>query len=126
MSSILIYGARQLLTLHGPSGPRRGSAMRDLGIIQDGAVLIVDGIIRESGTTRRVENLAAARAADRTVDASGRVVMPGFVDSNTHLICGPVRMTDYEMGIAGATDAEIDAAGGGHLVISHANGSADQ
>ena len=113
MSSLLIYGARQLLTLHGPSGPRRGSVMRDLGIIQDGAVLIVDGRIREVGPSRRVENLAAARAADNVIDASGRVVMPGFVDSNTHLICGPPRMTDYEMRIAGANDAEIEGAGGG-------------
>jgi imidazolonepropionase len=39
--------------------------------------------------------------------------MPGFVDTNTHLILGQVRMTDYEMRIAGATDAEIEAAGGG-------------
>ncbi len=113
MSTLLIYGARQLLTLHGPSGPRRGPALRDLGIIQDGAVLIEDGRIREAGPSRRVENLAAARAADRAIDASGRVVMPGFVDSNTHLICGSPRMTDYEMRIAGASDAEIDAAGGG-------------
>jgi imidazolonepropionase len=113
MSTLLIYGARQLLTLHGPSGPRRGPAMRDLGIIQDGAVLIVDGRIREAGPSRRVENLAGARLADRAIDASGRVVMPGFVDSNTHLICGSPRLTDYEMRIAGATDAEIESAGGG-------------
>jgi len=113
MSSLLIYGAKQLLTLHGPSGPRRGPAMRELGIIPDGAVLIVDGLIRECGPGRRVENLAAARAADRSIDACGRVVMPGFVDSNTHLVCGPLRMSDYEMRIGGASDAEIEAAGGG-------------
>ena len=87
--------------------------MRDLGIIQDGAVLIVDGRVAEAGPTRRVENLASARKADRAIDASGRVVMPGFVDSNTHLICGPVRMSDYEMRIAGASDQDIDDAGGG-------------
>jgi imidazolonepropionase len=113
MSSLLIYGARQLLTLHGPTGPRRGASMRDLGIIQDGAVLIVDGRVAEAGPSRRVENLAAARKADRAIDASGRVVMPGFVDSHTHLICGPIRMSDYEMRIAGATDRDIDEAGGG-------------
>ena len=113
MSSLLIYGARQLLTLHGPSGPRRRTAMRDLGIIQDGAILIVDGRICEAGPSRRVENLAAARAATRSIDASGRIVMPGFVDSNTHLVCGPLRMIDYEMRIAGSSDKQIDEAGGG-------------
>jgi imidazolonepropionase len=79
----LVRGARQLITLHGPSGPRRGTDLRNLGIIQDGAILIVDGLIREVGSSRRVENLALARQADET-DATGRVVMPGFVDSHTH------------------------------------------
>ena len=59
----LIRGARQLLTLHGATGPRRGSSMADLNIISDGAVLIRDGVIEEVGTTRRVENLVPARLA---------------------------------------------------------------
>jgi len=83
----LIRGARQLLTLRGPSGPRRGADLRNLGIIQDGAVLIADGLIREVGPSRRLENLALARGADE-IDASGRVVMPGFVDSHAHLAGG--------------------------------------
>jgi imidazolonepropionase len=79
----LVRGARQLLTLHGPSGPRRGTDLRNLGLIHDGAILIVDGLIKEVGSSRRVENLALARQADE-IDATGRVVMPGFVDSHTH------------------------------------------
>ena len=77
---ILIRGARQLLTLRGPSGPRRGADLRNLGIIQDGSVLIVDGLIREVGPTRRLENLAESRGAEES-DAHGRVVLPGFVDT---------------------------------------------
>ena len=92
---ILVRGARQLLTLRGPSGPRRGSAMRELGVIQDGALLIVDGIIHDIGPSRRVENLAAARNADE-ISADGRVVMPGFVDSRTYLVCGPPLLDEYE------------------------------
>jgi imidazolonepropionase len=84
----LVRGARQLLTLHGPSGPRRGTDLRNLGLIQDGAVLIVDGLIREVGSSRRVENLALARQADQ-IDATGRVVMPGFVDSHMHIVGEP-------------------------------------
>ena len=80
----LVRGARQLLTLRGPSGPRRGADLRNLGLIQDGAVLIVDGVIREVGSSRRLENVALARGADE-IDATGRVVMPGFVDSHTHI-----------------------------------------
>jgi imidazolonepropionase len=84
----LVRGARQLLTLHGPTGPRRGADLRNLGVIQDGAVLIVDGLIREVGSSRRVENLALARQADE-IEATGRVVMPGFVDSHMHLVGEP-------------------------------------
>jgi imidazolonepropionase len=80
----LIRGARQLLTLRGPSGPRRGSAMSDLSIISDGALLIRDGIIEEAGQTRRIENLAHARYA-REIDAAGKVVMPAFVDPDIGL-----------------------------------------
>ena len=81
----LVRGARQLLTLRGPSGPRRGADLRNLGIIQDGAVLIVDGLIVEVGPSRRLENLAVARGAWE-VDASGCVVLPGFVDGDVHLV----------------------------------------
>jgi imidazolonepropionase len=101
-----------LLTLRGPSGPRRGTDLRNLGIIQDGAVLIADGLIREVGPSRRLENLALARGAEE-IDASGRVVMPGFVDSHAHLAGGPARVTDYEMRIGGATEEQITHAGGG-------------
>jgi len=111
---VLVRGARQLLTMRGPSEPRRGSALRDLGIIQDGAVLIRDGVITEAGSTRRVENLAQSRDAVE-IDATGRVVMPGFVDSHTHLVFGPPRLDDYEMRIAARSYHEIAEAGGGIL-----------
>jgi imidazolonepropionase len=86
----LVRGARQLLTLHGPNGPRRGADLRNLGLIQDGSVLIVDGLIADAGPSRRVENLALARQA-KEIDATGRLVMPGFVDSHTQLVAGPAR-----------------------------------
>jgi imidazolonepropionase len=75
----LVRGARQLLTLRGPAGPRRGAALQDLGIIADGAVLIRNGTILETGLSRRLENLALARGA-REINAAGRVIIPGFVD----------------------------------------------
>ncbi|MGD0496820.1 MAG: amidohydrolase family protein [Bryobacteraceae bacterium] len=88
MGTTLIRGARQLLTVRGPRGPRCGPALKELGVIQDGALLIRDGVIAEVGPTRRVENLGAARQAEE-INAAGRVVMPGFVDSHTHLILPP-------------------------------------
>jgi imidazolonepropionase len=111
-NTILVRGAKQLLTLRGSGESRRGAALRDLGLIQDGAVLIRDGIILEAGSTRRIENLAIARNADE-IDATRRVVMPGFVDSHTHLVCGPPRLLDYSMRLGGADYHQIAAEGGG-------------
>ena len=110
----LVRGARQLLTLRGDSLPRRGAALRDLGMVPNGAVLIKDGVIVDAGPARRIEKLPASRRA-REIDAAGRVVMPGFVDSHTHLVFGRPRLVDYEMRLAGASYAEIAAAGGGIL-----------
>jgi imidazolonepropionase len=108
----LVRGARQLLTLRGDAAPRRGAALSDLGIVPNGVVLMKDGIIVDAGPARRIEKLPEARRA-REIDASGRVAMPGFVDSHTHLVFGRPRLVDYEMRLAGASYAEIAAAGGG-------------
>lgn len=94
--SILIRGARQLLTLHGPTGSRRGEALRNLGLIEDGSVLIVNGTITSVGPTRRIENLAEARSAEE-INASGHVVMPGFVDSHTQLVSPPPRVLQFRV-----------------------------
>ena len=71
------------------------------------------------GPSRRLENLALARGAEE-IDASGCVVMPGFVDSHVHLAGGPARASDYEMRMGGATDEQIADAGGGPLAAARA------
>lgn len=110
----LIRGARQVLTLRGPGGPRRGPALGDLGLVKSGSVLVRGGVVLAAGPSRTVDRLPEARKA-REIDASGKIVMPGFVDSHTHLVFGTPRLVDYEMRLAGATYAEIAAAGGGIL-----------
>src|SRR5580692_8090074 len=59
--------------------------MADLGIVPNGAVLIRNGVIEDIGPARRVENLAGAKHA-REIDATGRVVMPAFVDADMALV----------------------------------------
>jgi len=59
--------------------------MRDLCIIPNGALLLKNGVIDRVGPTSQVENLATARGAV-VIDATGKVVMPGFVDAHTHLM----------------------------------------
>ncbi len=85
MRRLLIRGARELLTVRGSNGSRRGAALNDLGLIQDGSVLVEDGVIRAVGVTRRIENLAVAASAE-VIEARGRVLMPAFVDCHAHPI----------------------------------------
>jgi imidazolonepropionase len=102
MPALLVRGARQLLTLRGFHGPRRGQQLHDLGIVSDGALLIVDGVIQESGPARRVENLALARQATE-VDAAGKVVLPAFVDPVAYVSgAAPRGIND-----SGGLDAEL-------------------
>jgi imidazolonepropionase len=102
LGKILIRGAKQLLTLRGSRTPRCGAGLNELGIIADGALLIVDGILREVGPSRRVENLAAARDAAE-INAAGRVVMPGFIDCHTHLAFPPPDVADEHREVAART-----------------------
>jgi imidazolonepropionase len=102
-----------LLTLRG-RGPRRGSSLSNLGVIEDGALLLCDGVIAAVGTRTEVEALAEARAAEK-LDLGGRVALPGFVDSHTHLIHAASRAEEYELKIEGASYEEIARKGGGIL-----------
>jgi imidazolonepropionase len=112
-NSLLITGASQLLTLRG-SGARRGAALGRLGIVKDGALLVRDGLIAAVGTRAKIEALPDAAGAEK-LDLGGRVVLPGFVDSHTHLIHAASRAEEYEMKIAGASYEEIARKGGGIL-----------
>ncbi len=112
---ILIRRAGQLLTLRGPEVPRRGDALGDLGLVRDGAVLIRDGVIEAAGPAAEVDQLAAGERDVTEIDAHGHVVMPGFVDSHTHLVHGPPRLLDYELRLRGANYQQISEAGGGIL-----------
>jgi imidazolonepropionase len=110
---LLITGAAQLVTLRGEV-PRRGSSLSKLGLIKDGAVLVGEGKILAVGPRARVEKHAAARRAEK-LDVGGRVVLPGFVDSHTHLIHAGSRAEEYELKIRGASYEEIARNGGGIL-----------
>ena len=90
--------------------------MRELGIIEDGAVLIEQGKIAAVGTTDEVAKQAtpAARQVDfAEIDCRGKVVLPGFVDSHTHPVFTAPRLIDFEKRIAGSSYEEIAEAGGG-------------
>lgn len=110
---ILIAGASQILTLRARA-PRRGSALGDVGAIENGALLVSDGAIVAIGPRQKVEAHPLARNA-QPLDAAGRVVIPGFVDSHTHLVHAASRAEEYELRITGASYEEIARRGGGIL-----------
>ncbi len=110
--SLLLKNARQVLTLAGPSEPRRGRALQELGIIRGGGVLIQGGKIAAAGSSRTVEARARALKAE-AIDCRGCVVMPGFVDSHTHLVFAGARLDDFERKIQGKSYEQIARAGGG-------------
>ena len=104
--------AEQLLTLAGPPGPRRGADLGKLGIIPRGGLLTEGDAILRVGPARLLERQALRLRAE-AIDCSGRVIMPGFVDSHTHLIFAASRVGEYEQRLQGKTYEEIARTGGG-------------
>jgi imidazolonepropionase len=88
--------------LRGPQEPRSGPDLNELNIIQDGSLLIRDGLLHQIGPTRRVENLAEARHAVE-INACGKVVMPAFVDCHTHLAYPPPGVSELDHAAAART-----------------------
>ena len=107
-ADLIIRNARQLLTLAGPKGPRTGEGMSRLGIVEGGAVAVKDGRIVFVGRTEECQ-----LESEREIDASGRVVMPGFVDSHTHLVFAGSREEEFELRLKGTSYMEIAQKGGG-------------
>ena len=116
---LLLVNARQALTLasaYTKNGPRRGPDLRELGIIENGALLCIGGKIVSVGTTKdalRDPWLKKNRKKVTEIDCGGKVVLPGFVDSHTHPVFVNPRLVDFEKRIQGASYEAIAAAGGG-------------
>jgi imidazolonepropionase len=116
---LLLLNIGQLVTLQLPdlaAEPRRGSNLKHLGIIENGAVLCAGGKIVSAGSTAdalRDPWVRKNRKKITEIDCSGKVVLPGFVDSHTHPVFVSPRLVDFEKRIEGASYEQIAAAGGG-------------
>jgi imidazolonepropionase len=111
---LAIINCSQLVTLRSDTpGARFGrAAMRELGIIEDGAMLVGDdGRITRVDNRSKIEPFIAAD--DEIVDAKARVVLPGFVDAHTHPVFAGTRVDEYEERARGMSYQEIAARGGG-------------
>ncbi len=109
-ADLLIDNIGQLVTCASPAGPKRGEAMRDVGLIEDGAVAVANGKVAGVGTS---EEILREFKSDSIIDAEGRVVCPGFVDPHTHIVFAGDRLDEFELKIQGTDYLDILAAGGG-------------
>jgi len=125
-ADLLITGASQLVTLAGPPGPRRGDAMREIGVIKNGALAALGKKIVAVGESGDVANEISLEPGGRVVDAGGRVVMPGFVDAHTHPVYSGSREHELPLKLAGRSYLEILKAGGGILSTVRATHSASR
>jgi imidazolonepropionase len=111
VDDLAILNCSQLVTLAGPNRPRTGGEMRDLAVVEDGAMLVRGSRIAATGTRDEIEPLLTPDT--EVVDAGGRIVLPGFVDAHTHAVFAGTRSGEFELRAEGATYTEIAARGGG-------------
>jgi imidazolonepropionase len=110
-TKLLIKNAAQVVTCPGRRA-RRGREMADLGLIADGAVACESGVITHVGTTREVLASVDERHY-RIINARGRALLPGFIDSHTHLVFGGYREEEFAWRLRGDTYMSIMERGGG-------------
>jgi len=109
--SIIIKNASQLVTCSGFKA-KQGKAMSDLHVIDDGAVVIENGVITAVGKTKEVLT-KFEETGSKTIDATGKAVLPGFVDSHTHFVFAGYRAEEFSWRLRGESYMEIMNRGGG-------------
>ena len=107
---LIIKNAEELLTLSPSSKEESG-----LGIIRKGAITVKEGKIFWIGKTEELPKKFGLGKDGQEIDATGKVVMPGLIDSHTHLIFAGSREKEFEQRIQGLSYLEIAERGGGIL-----------
>lgn len=109
VGNIYIHNIGQLVTMAG--APRRGAEMRNIGLVEGPAVLIIkDGIVTYAGAQSDAPSMPSGMEC---IDAQGGCVLPGFVDSHTHLVFGGFREDEFQWRLAGESYMSIMERGGG-------------
>lgn len=116
-ADLIICNARQLVTCASDGTPKRRAEMRDVGIIDNGAVAVAHGKIAAVGKS---DTILSEYSSHNVINADGKVVCPGFVDPHTHIVFAGDRLNEFELKIQGADYLEILANGGGIIsTVSH-------
>lgn len=110
--SILITNIKQLLQVHETSVTIvKGPAMKELPVLENAYVYIEHDTIIEYG---KMEDLNGIEA-ETVIDATGKIVLPSWCDSHTHIVYAGDRTSEFVDRINGLTYAEIANKGGGIL-----------
>jgi imidazolonepropionase len=118
-ADLAIVDASELVTVRG-AAPLRGAAQSDLGIIEHGCLAARDGLIVFVGDGREYRRQVRLARKGVEIDATGRTVLPGFVDPHTHLPFAGSREHEFSKRLQGASYEEIAAGGGGILATVEA------
>ena len=111
MKKLIIKNASELVTCRGKA-PKKGADMSDIGIIYNGSVVIEDGIIVDVDEASNISS-RYDESEYEVIDASEKAVLPGFIDSHTHLIFGGYRADEFSWRLRGDTYMSIMERGGG-------------
>ncbi|MGB7339209.1 MAG: imidazolonepropionase [Phototrophicaceae bacterium] len=107
---LLVINATQLVTCASNKKAKRGASMRDIGIIETGALAIDKGVLVGVGETAAIR---AEYSAEEVIDARGKAIIPGLVDCHTHVPYAGNRYDEFEMRVQGRSYMDIMKAGGG-------------
>lgn len=111
MDNLIIYNASEVVTCSGFEA-KKGSEMSELNIIRNGMIVIEEGKIVAVGSTEELKEKYSIENY-KSIDAAGKSVLPGFVDSHTHFVFGGYREEEFSWRLEGKSYMEIMEKGGG-------------
>jgi imidazolonepropionase len=110
-ADLIIENATQILTLKAGKGAAK--AEERLAIVTEGSIVMAEGRIIWVGPRHQISQQVDLSLNPRRIEASGKIVLPGFIDAHTHLVFAGTREKEFELRLQGATYQEIAAKGGG-------------
>lgn len=109
--NIIVKNASQVVTCSGFAA-KKGAEMSELSVIENGMVVITGGIISYVG--KSIDKIPVCDTSDyQIIDAKGKAVLPGFVDSHTHFVFGGYREEEFSWRMRGDSYMSIMERGGG-------------
>ena len=123
MNNLIIHNAAQVVTCSGFTG-KRGKEMSDLQVIEKGTVIVTDGLI--SHILQPGEPVPVNKQDYNIIDATGKALLPGFVDPHTHFVFGGYREEEFSWRMRGDSYMAIMQRGGGIVSTTRATREATE